>query len=380
MANEPRPGEQMAVRTTIVGGRPPGSGKPLGPIPRGIEVLVKKASVDPAFKALLLEKRAAAADEIALKLEPTEVLMLNAVPRDQLETIIANTKVSEISRAAFLGRAATVMLAALGASALGCSEPPKPGGIAPDRIPTKGVAPDKPEQSPAPPEPTAGVRPEPAPPKSPENLAPSDGIRPDRPVTKGIQPDRPEGLTDEELLKPVTPPPRPEDKDATKPATNDQGDALKPVTPPPATNENTPPPPPPPPPDTEKPDQITRGIRPDRPVNPPDPTGIRPDKPAPKEETPPAKPEARATPEQLRRQVDALVPKLGAEDFETREAATNALIALGKDTLPLLEKLKSADAETSSRLARVMRVLRGDDMKRDEPDRRDGIVTFGVAY
>ncbi len=31
-----RPQEQEAVRTTIVGGRPPGSGKPLGNVPRGI--------------------------------------------------------------------------------------------------------------------------------------------------------------------------------------------------------------------------------------------------------------------------------------------------------------------------------------------------------
>ena len=57
-----RPEEREAVRTTIVGGRPPGSGKEVGPIPRGIEVLVKKAAVDPAFKQILLEKRAKAAD------------------------------------------------------------------------------------------------------------------------------------------------------------------------------------------------------------------------------------------------------------------------------------------------------------------------------
>ncbi|MCP4231568.1 MAG: hypothetical protein GY771_15670, partial [bacterium] len=41
--------EREAVRTTIVGGRPPGSGKSNGSIPRGIEVLVKKASVDAVF-------------------------------------------------------------------------------------------------------------------------------------------------------------------------------------------------------------------------------------------------------------------------------------------------------------------------------------------
>ena len=61
MKREERPSEQEAVRTTIVGGRPPGSGKTLGPIPRGIEVLVKKAAVDPSFKQTLMEKRAKAA-------------------------------------------------------------------------------------------------------------------------------------------------------------------------------------------------------------------------------------------------------------------------------------------------------------------------------
>ena len=49
-----RPAEQPAVRTTIVGGRPPGSGHGVGQIPRGIELLVKKASVDPEFRKLLL--------------------------------------------------------------------------------------------------------------------------------------------------------------------------------------------------------------------------------------------------------------------------------------------------------------------------------------
>jgi hypothetical protein len=37
--------EQPAIRTTIVGWRPPGPGKDVGSVPRGIEVLVKKAAV-----------------------------------------------------------------------------------------------------------------------------------------------------------------------------------------------------------------------------------------------------------------------------------------------------------------------------------------------
>lgn len=109
--------EQPAVRMTIVGGRPPGSGRGLGAIPRGIEVLVKKASVDPAFKAILMDRRAVAAQDIGLVLTSEEAAMLNLVPASQLQAIIANTKVDKLIMPAFLGKAAAVMLVALGASA-----------------------------------------------------------------------------------------------------------------------------------------------------------------------------------------------------------------------------------------------------------------------
>ncbi|MBM4037376.1 MAG: hypothetical protein FJ290_02580 [Planctomycetes bacterium] len=125
--------EAEAVRTTIVGGRPPGSGKEVGDIPRGLEVLVKKAVVDPDFRALLLERRAGAASEIGLALEPAEAAMLNAVPAPQLEAIIARTTVSPITRAAFLGKAAAVMLAALGADVAVAGE-----------VGTLGITPDRP--------------------------------------------------------------------------------------------------------------------------------------------------------------------------------------------------------------------------------------------
>ena len=112
-----RPGEADAVRTTIVGGRPPGGSANVVDVPRGVEVLIKKAAVDPAFKKMLLQKRAEAAEAIALKLEPAEAAMLNAVPETQLDGIVANTKVSLSLRPVFLGYAAGVMLAALGAAA-----------------------------------------------------------------------------------------------------------------------------------------------------------------------------------------------------------------------------------------------------------------------
>ena len=161
-----RPLEQEAVRTTIVGGRPPGSGQPVGAIPRGIEVLVKKASVDPQFREVLLEERAAAAGRIGLELQPAEALMLAAVPREQLEAIIARTTVPTEHRRAFLGQAAAAMVAALGVLAAGREavaqgarpDPPPPppiGGVQPDRptntgVGTFGMQPDRPPGAPAP--------------------------------------------------------------------------------------------------------------------------------------------------------------------------------------------------------------------------------------
>jgi hypothetical protein len=88
-------------------------------IPRNVEVLIKKAAVDPAFKETLLSKRARAADDIALALEPAEAAMLEAVSDDQLKTIIGRTTVSPRLRPAFLGYAAGAMLAALAAAAYG---------------------------------------------------------------------------------------------------------------------------------------------------------------------------------------------------------------------------------------------------------------------
>jgi hypothetical protein len=174
-SNTSRPSERQAVFTTIVGGRPPGSGTDLGPIPRGIEVLVKKAAVDPRFRALLLEKRADAARQISLELTPAETAMLAAIPRKQLDAIIANTKVKPKSRRIFLGKAASVMLAALGVNVSGCKKESPDRGVRPDPPIGKGIQPDRPEPTDSPQDANSPIR----------------GIRPDqrRNVTLGIRPD-----------------------------------------------------------------------------------------------------------------------------------------------------------------------------------------------
>jgi len=109
-------------------------------IPRAIEVLVKKASVDPEFRRLLMEKRADAAQEIDLELSQVEVKILSDIPREQLEKIIDNTKVPPEHRPVFLGKAGKLMLAAIIAgTALGffvCNPPMQVvyAGISPDRV------------------------------------------------------------------------------------------------------------------------------------------------------------------------------------------------------------------------------------------------------
>ncbi len=87
--------------------------------PRGIEILVKKASVDGAFRGQLLEERSGAAERIGLTLDAAEAAMLDAIPEAQLITIIEKTKVAPLLRPVFIGYAAAAMLAAVGGVAAG---------------------------------------------------------------------------------------------------------------------------------------------------------------------------------------------------------------------------------------------------------------------
>jgi hypothetical protein len=191
-----KPEENEAVRTTIVGGRPPGCGRNNSAVPRGIEVLVKKSAVDAAFRERFLEVRDAAASEIGLELEPAEAAMLRCVPRQQLSQIIDHTDVPDEQRRAFLGKVAAIMLAALGVGASGCDmeEVGQPAGIQPDR----------PERTPSRTNTTStavskGIRPEEVRPRASRTNTPSvsttRGVQPDRPqnlTTLGVQPDRPQ--------------------------------------------------------------------------------------------------------------------------------------------------------------------------------------------
>jgi len=175
-----RPEEQEAVCTTIVGGRPPGCGTKVGDVPRGIEILVKKASVDLEFKRILIDERSAAAQAIELELAPAEATMLDAIPAKQLEIIIGRTTVPDEQKPAFLGKIAATMLLALTVGLSGCNPMgPQVTGIRPEekrQIENEQTDSEKPDK-----------------PDGQENpIPPTKGIRPDRPAKTGIQPDRPE--------------------------------------------------------------------------------------------------------------------------------------------------------------------------------------------
>ena len=142
------------------------SGKPLGDVPRGIEILLKKAAVDPEFCSLFLEHREEAARQIGLELEPFELAMVQTFPTEQLTAIIRQTEVLQAHRRAFLGMAAAAMLAVLsGTTALAGGPPQKIGGMGgsggaradlpgggtygnrPDRFYSGGIQPDVPHES-----------------------------------------------------------------------------------------------------------------------------------------------------------------------------------------------------------------------------------------
>ncbi|MCK5687123.1 hypothetical protein KAJ27_23510 [bacterium] len=105
----------------------PESGEYFRNIPCGIELLVKKASVDEEFRKLLIEKRDEAAYSIDLELSPSEIVMLKVVPVEQLKMIIDETVVAPEHKSSLMGKIAAVMIAALGFSVTSCCDKPKSG-------------------------------------------------------------------------------------------------------------------------------------------------------------------------------------------------------------------------------------------------------------
>ena len=130
------------------------------PLPRGIEILIKKASVDEEFRELLLDDPNKAAMSIELELQPVEQAMLQTFPKEHLATVIDKTEVPELHRRAFLVGTAAAMLAFLTGSQDASGQlfqrnrNQAPAGIAPGNERTLSVQPNAPPQ-PSPAQPVA---------------------------------------------------------------------------------------------------------------------------------------------------------------------------------------------------------------------------------
>ena len=119
---------------TIVGGRS-ADNKPAGNSPHGIEVLLKKASVDEDFARVLLASPEEAARLISLDLQDSEKSILLSTPRSTLQSMIRHTTVKRHQLSVFKTMSAGLMLAAVVAvSSLGsgCDSTPTKGTTADD--------------------------------------------------------------------------------------------------------------------------------------------------------------------------------------------------------------------------------------------------------
>lgn len=124
------------MKRTIVGGRPPSKGRGT-PFPPGIDVLLRKASVDPAFRVRLRADPEAASASIRLVLTPTERAILAAISTEELERSIDAVFVPETQRPIFRAAKAAAMVAVVLGVVVACGP-----------IGATGARPDEPQDPP----------------------------------------------------------------------------------------------------------------------------------------------------------------------------------------------------------------------------------------
>jgi len=97
--------KRSAVRTTIVGGRPP-TEDAVSAVPMGIERVLRRAAVDARFGQRLLSDRQAAIDGSGLELTSSERMILLAAPAEQIERMVDQIGPGDPSRRSLLRRLA----------------------------------------------------------------------------------------------------------------------------------------------------------------------------------------------------------------------------------------------------------------------------------
>jgi hypothetical protein len=230
MARTRRPIDQDATsdnaspRMTIVGGRPPEARASKRPVPTGIEHVLRLASVDDAFRAQLVERRAAAAAAAGVELTPSERAILESVPKDQLLAMAASVPPPDPWRRDFLRQAAASAVVLLGGAALAdCGTPAC--------TPTRGISPDVPPPRPAEPyPPPQGIAPDVPPPRPEGESPPPMGMAPDLPPNPPNPPGPPGPLRPGEPMPPPAgampdvPPPKPPPRPVSAPPGGQPGE------------------------------------------------------------------------------------------------------------------------------------------------------------
>jgi hypothetical protein len=115
---------------TIVGGRS-NSDTNHDLFPRGIEILIKKASCDRKFKKKLLKDPLKAADILSLELNENEKKIITETSKSLLKSMIKKTNIKKRHENAFMTKSASVMLSALLAGDISCDliDDAKPKGL-----------------------------------------------------------------------------------------------------------------------------------------------------------------------------------------------------------------------------------------------------------
>ncbi len=164
---------------TIVGGRPAAAKSQRTDIPRGLELLIKRAAIDSEFRITLLEKREKLIEELQIPLDESEKAMLACVPAEHLEKMIAATEVPTSQKRALR----TGSVAAMVALMTGLAFAPVAGGTnqtQPVRL-TKSSSSDSSDQYTMR---LTGIRPDDEPVIEKDRIGIKTGIRPDAPTER----------------------------------------------------------------------------------------------------------------------------------------------------------------------------------------------------